>query len=260
MGILNVTPDSFSDGGRFRTVQAAVDAALQLIDHGAGIVDVGGESTRPSAVPVGAEEERRRVVPVIAALRARTNAVLSVDTYRASVAHAALEAGADIVNDISGGSFEPDLLQTVATVGAGLVLMHTTDRPAAMMQHIVEGPVVEVVHARLQTCITKAIAAGIGRSQLVIDPGFGFGKSPAQNLALLAELGGLHALDLPILAGVSRKRMIREVVGTSGDALEHGTTVAHVIALQAGARVLRTHNVRAAVAAVRMVAAVQQNR
>ncbi|MCB9508440.1 MAG: dihydropteroate synthase [Myxococcales bacterium] len=255
MAIVNVTPDSFSDGGRFSDVDAAVDAALRARDAGAAIVDVGGESTRPGATPVSVEDELARVVPVIARLRERTDVVVSVDTTKAVVAEAALRAGADIVNDISGMTFDEAMPAVCAAFDAGCVAMHTPARPQQMDQHTGYRDVVSEVSAALRGATDALVAAGVARDAIAIDPGFGFGKDAAANYELLARLGELAPLDLPVLVGVSRKRMIRGLTGPEADAIEHGTTAANVVAVLRGARIVRVHDVAAAVAALRVARA-----
>ncbi len=254
MGIVNVTPDSFSDGGRHFDASDALAAALAMVDEGADIIDIGGESTRPGAEPVTAAEELRRVVPVIEALRSRSDVVISIDTTKAEVAQAAVEAGADIVNDVSGGVFEPALLEVVARTGAGVVLTHTPARPSEMLAWEHYDDVVATVVDALGARLAAADAAGIPRTHVALDPGFGFGKNAAQNMALLRRLDAVVALHPVVLAGVSRKRMIREHVGTDAWRLEHGTTAAHALALAAGAAVVRTHDVAAGRACAQVVA------
>lgn len=258
MGILNVTPDSFSDGGRYLEADAAVRAALRMLDSGADLIDIGGESTRPGAEPVSADDELARVIPVLRALREATDAVLSIDTTKARVAEAAVEAGADIVNDISGGTFEPEILRVVASAGAGYVAMHTPGRPTEMNALAEYADVVTDVARALSERLGAAIDAGIATEFIALDPGFGFGKTAEQNYALLHSIDAVHALGRPVLVGVSRKRMIREVVGTEADAVEHGTTAAGAIAAVRGPTILRVHDVLAGRAAADITGAVQR--
>ena len=255
MGVLNVTPDSFSDGGRFDDVASAVDAALRMVSAGADIIDVGGESTRPGAPTVSLDEELRRTLPVIREIRNASDVVVSIDTSKAAVADAALRAGADIVNDVSGFGFEPEIAQVTAAHQAGAVLMHTTGRSDVMDSRRIAGDVVETVRVALSHARDRALAAGVARDAIALDPGFGFGKDVAQNYALLDGLDLLGSLDAPLLVGVSRKRMIRNVVGDSAEALAHGTTAAGMLALVRGASVVRVHDVAAAAACVRVAAA-----
>jgi len=255
MGILNVTPDSFSDGGRFGGVDDAVEAALRMVDDGAAILDVGGESTRPGADAVSVDEECARTVPVIEAIRGRSDAVVSIDTTKAAVAREALAAGADIVNDVSGLTFDPDLAAVTAAAGAGLCVMHTPAPPSTMMQHADYDDVVQTVCDALAASVTRARAAGIPDEAITVDPGFGFGKRRAENYTLLRRVDALGVLGFPVLIGLSRKRMLRDVVGTDPDAIEHATTAAHVLAILGGAAILRAHDVRAARSAVAVAAA-----
>lgn len=259
MGIVNVTPDSFSDGGLHLAPRDAVRGALAMVEAGADIIDIGGESTRPGAATVSVDEELGRVVPVIERLRASSDVVISIDTTKAEVARAALEAGADIVNDVSGGVFEPELLSVTAAFGAGLVLTHTPARPSEMLEHERYDDVVTTVLDALRARLDAAEAADIPRARVALDPGFGFGKNAEQNMTLLGSLDRLLALHRVLLIGVSRKRMIRETVGDDPHGVEHGTTAAHALAVASGASVLRTHDVRAARACVEVVARVHRS-
>jgi dihydropteroate synthase len=255
MGVLNVTPDSFSDGGRFRDAAAATDEALAMVAAGAHIIDVGGESTRPGAPTVPVDEELRRTLPVIEAIRAASDVVVSIDTSKAAVAEAALAAGADIVNDVSGFTFEPEIADVTARYQAGAVLMHTTGRSDVMDARPIRGDVVDGVRAALSRARENALAAGVPLDAIALDPGFGFGKNAAQNYALLKGLDTIVALGSPVLVGVSRKRMIRHVVGSEAEAVAHGTTAAGMLALVAGAQVVRVHDVVAGVACAQVAAA-----
>jgi len=245
MGILNITPDSFSDGGRYFSTAAALAGARLLIDEGADILDVGGESTRPGSEPVSAAEEMERVLPVIAELRQNFDCPLSVDTWKADVAEAALAAGADIINDISGLSFDPRMAGVIARSGAGVVIMHIRGTPRDMQRdphyEDVTGEVVEWLARQVEF----ALAAGIRRDQIVIDPGFGFGKRLEDNYTLLRELGRLGELELPILAGPSRKSFIGRVLDLPPDDRVEGTAAAVTAAILNGARIVRVHDVRA---------------
>jgi dihydropteroate synthase len=251
LGVVNVTPDSFSDGGRHATLDAAVRHAERLLDEGADGVDVGGESTRPhNAGPVPADEERARVVPVVRAVRERRPAaVISVDTVKAEVARAALDAGVDVVNDVSGLRLDDAMGRTVADARAGLVLMHSRGRVADMATyaHAAYGddPVAEVA-AELEAAIALSVAAGVDRDALVLDPGVGFAKTSAHSLAALAGLPRLLQLGRPLLVGASRKRFVGEISGVAEPAARvHGSVGAHVAALALGARLFRVHDVRA---------------
>ena len=250
MGIVNLTPDSFSDGGRLATPDAALAHAERLLEEGADILDLGGESTRPGAEPVDAAEERRRVLPLLAELRRRhPEAVLSVDTVKSETAQAALDAGADIVNDVSGFRLDPRLAATCAAAGAGVVLMHSrgTVRDMARFDHATyDDPVTEVLH-ELGDALDRARAGGVPDERIVLDPGIGFAKRSEHSLALLAGLPALHALGRPLLVGVSRKRFIGELTRVPEPAARvHGTTGANVAALARGARIFRVHDVRPA--------------
>jgi dihydropteroate synthase len=243
MGIVNVTPDSFSDGGRLGSPRAAIDHALKLLEEGADILDVGGESTRPGSAPVQAEEEIGRVLPVIEALAGR-GGVVSVDTKKPEVMRAALDAGAAMVNDVMALQ-APGALEAVAVSGAAVCLMHMKGDPQTMQQAPAYVDVVEEVKAFLQGRLAACAAAGIGRERLVIDPGFGFGKTLQHNLALLRHLDRLDALGVPVLAGLSRKSMLGALTGRTVDQREYAGVAAHLAAVARGARVLRVHNVAA---------------
>ncbi|HEX6039101.1 dihydropteroate synthase [Longimicrobium sp.] len=247
MGILNVTPDSFSDGGRFHALDAAVRRARQMADEGADLLDLGGESTRPGATPVSADEEAARVVPVLRALRDALDLPLSVDTRKADVARAALDAGAHVVNDVSGLA-DPAMAGVVASTDAGLVLMHMRGTPDTMQSLTDYGDVVDDVAAELQPSLARADAAGIARDRVVLDPGIGFAKTGAQNLELIAGLGRLRArLGRPVLLGASRKAFIGALLGGIPAAeRDAGTVGACVAGLARGARIFRVHDVRGA--------------
>ena len=255
MGILNVTPDSFSDGGTFVTTTSAVDHALRLLDQGADIIDIGGESTRPGApaqtpAAISAEEERRRVLPVIEGVRrARPDAVLSVDTYRASTAHRAVEAGAEIVNDVSGGLWDAAMFSACAGLGCGVVVMHTRSLPSewASQSRLQDKDVVPTVVAGLQHRLDAALRADIARDRIVLDPGFGFGKLGADNWALLRDFEQLQQIGRPLIAGLSRKGFLSPP-GASEAARERDdlTHTANAIAMMAGAHIVRVHDVRGA--------------
>jgi dihydropteroate synthase len=249
-GIVNATPDSFSDGGRYFGAQAAVEHAERLLDEGADAIDVGGESTRPhNAGPVPAGEEAARVVPVVRQLRERRpDAIISVDTVKGEVARAALAAGADVVNDVSGLRLDASLGAACAAFGAGLVLMHSrgTVSDMATYEHAVYADVVGEVVAELQQAMARAAAAGIEASHIVLDPGLGFAKRAEHSLAVLRALSRVVALGRPVLAGASRKRFVGELSGVGEPAARvHGSVGAHVAALARGARLFRVHDVRA---------------
>ncbi len=243
MGIVNVTPDSFSDGGRLGDAQAAIRHALKLQEAGADILDVGGESTRPGADAVPADEEIRRVLPVIEALAGR-GCVVSVDTMKPDVMRAALDAGAAMVNDVM-ALRAPGALEVVAASDAAVCLMHMQGEPQRMQQAPSYADVVAEVKQFLQGRVAACEAAGIGRERLVIDPGFGFGKTLEHNLSLLKHLDQLAGLGLPVLAGLSRKSMLGTLTGRSVDEREFAGIAAHLAALARGARLVRVHNVAA---------------
>ena len=252
MGIVNVTPDSFSDGGQFLDPAAAVAHGLELVGEGADILDVGGESTRPGHAPVSAQDEAARVVPVIAALAAVTDLPISIDTMKAKVAEAALDAGASIVNDVWGFQHDPYMARLVAERGVPAIIMHnrTSDDPAIdVMAEVLEF---------LARSIDLALAAGVRREQLIVDPGFGFGKTHAQSLTLVRELARLETLGCPILLGVSRKRAIGQVTGRSEPkARVMGSLATAVVGAMNGARIIRVHDVAPHVDAMKMFAAIQ---
>lgn len=245
MGILNVTPDSFSDGACYLETQKAVDAALRMEDAGADIIDVGGESTRPAAAPVDEDEELRRVVPVLEALSKRLTIPLSIDTYKAVVAEKALAAGAEIVNDISGLTFDPCMAHVVADFGAGAVLMHTRGRPVDMQQDTAYHSIIDEIRGSMIHSLKVAKAAGITEESLVLDPGIGFGKSPEGNLEIIRRLGELSNLGRPLLIGTSRKSFIGVVTGKDVNERLFGTAATVAVALMNGASVFRVHDVGA---------------
>jgi dihydropteroate synthase len=253
MGVLNVTPDSFSDGGRYASVPAALAHGRRLAEEGAAIVDVGGESTRPGAAPVSEDEELRRVIPVIEALAAGLAVPVSVDTRKAGVMRRALAAGATMVNDVAALA-APGALEAVAASGAAACLMHMQGEPETMQADPRYADVVVDVRAFLRARVAACVAAGIPRECLVIDPGFGFGKTLEHNLALLAGLPALAADGLPVLAGLSRKRMIAALTGRDGGDRQAGSLAAAVLAVLRGARIIRAHDVRATVDALAVVA------
>jgi len=246
MGILNITPDSFADGGAHFDCARAVEAGVQMEADGADIIDVGGESTRPGAEPLPAGEELRRVIPVIHGLAQRVRIPLSIDTYKADVARAAIDSGASIVNDISGLQYEPELGRVAADSGAALILMHTRGRSRGMYDLArYDDPPAEVA-SELEAAIARAEAAGVRREAIVIDPGFGFAKRAEHSVALLAHLDTLARLDRPILSGPSRKSFLRSALGDRPPAeREWGTAAAVTASVLLGAHIVRVHGVRA---------------
>ncbi|KAF1698588.1 dihydropteroate synthase [Pseudoxanthomonas jiangsuensis] len=256
MGIVNVTPDSFSDGGAHATTDAAVDHALRLVEEGADILDIGGESTRPGAEEVPLEEELRRVLPVIERLARETSVPLSIDTCKPEVMRAAVAAGAGMVNDIRALEAE-GALDAAAALGVPVVLMHMRGQPRSMQDDPRYDDVVAEVHRYLAERIFAAELAGIAKKKLVVDPGFGFGKTTAHNLALLAGLERFTELGVPVLAGLSRKRSIGEWTGRQMPAERAaGSVAAHLVAAQRGARIVRVHDVAATVDALKVWEAV----
>ena len=251
MGVVNVTPDSFSDGGLYFDAGPAVDRGLELAAEGADILDVGGESTRPGSLPVPEDEERRRVIPVIGALRKRTEALLSVDTTKASVARAALDAGADIVNDTSAFRFDPAMAGEVARSGAAAVLMHMKGRPLTMQDAPRYDDLLGEVAGFLGDRLRLAEAAGIPRERVIVDPGIGFGKTFEDNLVLIRRQEAFHALGRPLLMGFSRKAFLGRILGLPPDRRLEGTIAAAVLSVERGAHILRVHDVGPVARAVR---------
>jgi dihydropteroate synthase len=271
MGILNATPDSFSDGGHFLDPNAALTHALQMLDDGADILDLGGESTRPNSTPITPAEEQARVLPILSAiLAARTDAVVSIDTYHAETARLAIDCGAEIVNDVSGFLWDDAMAATCASLACGVVLMHTRGRPQewSTLPALAHGEVLPLVLRELRVRTDAALAAGIRRDAIVLDPGFGFGKILDENFPLLAHLDALHALGFPLLVGLSRKSFLRCAFAersSTGPTDKSGapepalslpkgldsetwvpTAAATTAAILAGAHILRVHDVRPA--------------
>jgi dihydropteroate synthase len=293
MGIVNVTPDSFSDGGLYLDSEKATTHAIRLLDEGADIIDIGGESTRPGAsvaaaspqreakenaatmtsssspapkIAVSAEEELRRVLPVITALKKlRPDAVISIDTYKASVARAAAAAGAEIVNDVSGLRWDSQMARTIAEIKCGAVLMHMRGRPEEWRNLPPPGDIVLLVKRELREWVEAAVLAGVRRERIALDPGFGFGKNFDQNYPLLARFQELQSLGFPLLAGTSRKSFLGRTLAKNGkdaavaDRL-YGNLAAHTALILKGAHILRTHDVKAAVEAARVADAILEAR
>lgn len=293
MGIVNVTPDSFSDGGLYLDSEKAITHAIRLLDEGADIIDIGGESTRPGAsvaaaspqreakenaarmtsssspvpkIAVSAEEELRRVLPVITALKKlRPDAVISIDTYKASVARAAAAAGAEIVNDVSGLRWDSQMARTIAEIKCGAVLMHMRGRPEEWRNLPPPGDIVLLVKRELREWVEAAVLAGVRRERIALDPGFGFGKNFDQNYPLLCRFQELQSLGFPLLAGTSRKSFLGRTLAKNGkdaavaDRL-YGNLAAHTALILKGAHILRTHDVKAAVEAARVADAILEAR
>jgi dihydropteroate synthase len=254
MGVINVTPDSFSDGGRFLPVEAAVAHGVRLAEEGAAIIDIGGESTRPGAALVSVEEELRRVVPVVERLRAATQAVISVDTSKPEVIREAVAAGAGLINDVRALA-EPGALEAAAASGCAVCLMHMQGDPRTMQRAPSYVDVVKEVKAFLDECVQRCRAAGVSSDRIAVDPGFGFGKTLEHNLELLRRLRELHD-ELPVLVGLSRKSIVGTLTGRGAGERVHGSIALAVIAALNGARIVRAHDVAATVDALKMVAAV----
>ncbi|HEY9771323.1 MAG TPA: dihydropteroate synthase [Coleofasciculaceae cyanobacterium] len=259
MGILNVTPDSFSDGGEFDRVETALTQARDMIDRGVDIIDIGGESTRPNAAEISVEEELARVIPVIQQLR-KSSIPISIDTTKAIVAQEAIAAGADIVNDISGATFDDQMLSTISRLNVPLILMHIRGTPKTMQSLTEYQDVVAEVLKFLTNQIAKAIACGIPRDHLIIDPGIGFAKTAEQSLTLIQRLSELKALELPILVGVSRKSFMRPILQKSLPKERiWGTAAACYGAIARGADVLRVHDVAQMYDVCRVADAIERN-
>lgn len=260
VGILNVTPDSFSDGGDFLDPQKAAERAAVLLDEGARIVDVGGESTRPGSDPVSPEEELNRVLPAIRGiLEDRPGAIISIDTYRAATASEALEAGAAIINDVTAFRGDPEMVGVVAEAGCPVVLMHMLGEPKTMQKNPYYGDVVREVREFLAERAARAGEAGVAQDKIILDPGIGFGKTLEHNLTLLKNLGAIAELGYPVLVGVSRKRFIGGITGAEAarDRVS-GTVAANVLAYQRGASLFRVHDVRANREALEVTEAILQ--
>jgi dihydropteroate synthase len=263
MGIINVTPDSFSDGGRFFETKAAIEHGLRLVNEGADLLDVGGESTRPGAVPVALDEEMRRVLPVITALASQIKIPISIDTSKAAVARAALLAGAEIVNDVTALSGDPDMAATIAATSAGVILMHMQGNPQTMQLAPRYDDVVGEVAQYLGDRLAWARERGIARERTVIDPGIGFGKTSAHNLALLSGLAHFQRLRRPVCLGVSRKRFLSKLTGgerVESERLAGSLAVASFAAIEGTAQILRVHDVRDTQDAVRLCRALVSSR
>ena len=256
MGIVNVTPDSFSDGGKFLDADAAVEHALKLVAEGAEIVDIGGESTRPGAKPVNEKEELGRVIPVIEKLAAQIKIPLSIDTMKPAIARAALAAGASIVNDVAASRSEDAMWQIVAEFRAGYICMHAPGSPRALQKNPVYADVVREVGEFFRERLEKLNAGGIATDQVVFDPGIGFGKMPEHNLQLVAGLRGFTKWSRPLLLGVSRKSFIEKFSGAKLNERLPASLACAILAIESGVQIIRTHDVRETLQAVRMAEAV----
>lgn len=256
MGVLNVTPDSFSDGGRYVARDAALQRARQMMEEGAAIIDVGGESTRPGSAPVSEQEELDRVMPVIEAIAAELPVIISVDTRKAMVMRTAVAAGAGLINDVC-ALRETGALEAAATLKVPVCLMHMQGDPRTMQQSPHYEDVVSEVREFLAKRVAACVAAGIPRERLLIDPGFGFGKTVTHNLQLLNHLDAFAALDLPLVVGVSRKSLIGAVLNVTADQRLYGSIALAALAAWQGAAIIRAHDVAATVQAINMIAAVK---
>ena len=246
MGILNVTPDSFSDGGRYFAPKDAIDRAKQMVAEGADIIDIGGESTRPGSEAVSAKEQIERILPVLKVLSDEIDVPISVDTYKAEVAKIALENGATIINDISGLRFDNELAEIVAEHSAYIVLMHTLAKPKTMQKNIFYNNLISDIYASLENSIKTARAAGIANDKIIIDPGIGFGKTVEHNLEILRRLKEFTKLNKPILIGTSRKSFIGKVLDLPVEDRLEGTLATLVVSIINGAKILRVHDVKEA--------------
>jgi dihydropteroate synthase len=257
IGILNVTPDSFSDGGIFAQPDTAVSHALDMISHGADIIDIGGESTRPGADPLSYDREIERVIPVIERLRSETEAPISIDTYKSSVAEAAIDAGANIVNDISGLRFDPKMARTIADHDVPVIVMHIKGEPRSMQENPVYSDLIGEIKSYLADSIALATEAGISADSIIIDPGIGFGKTFDHNFKILNSIQQFADLGKPILTGASRKAFLGSLAGTEPEDRLPESLSAAVIAASNGAHFIRVHDVVPTVRALRVVDAVR---
>jgi len=257
MGILNVTPDSFSDGARFTNAEAAVTAAKQMLKEGADIIDIGGESTRPGAAAVDAAEELQRIAPVVEALVAETDAVISIDTTKAAVARKTLRLGAHIINDVTALTGDIAMVETIGEFNAGTVLMHMQGTPRTMQNNPQYNSVTEDVYNYLEQRIEAATAAGLARETIAVDPGIGFGKTTEHNLLLIANLEKFTKLQQPLLVGLSRKRFIGILTGMSVENRLSGSLAGLACSVLNGANIMRVHDVGPARQAARIAAAVR---
>ena len=259
MGVLNVTPDSFSDGGRYVDPDAAVAHALSMVEQGADVLDIGAESSQPGAVPIDEEEERRRLIPVVRAVCRRTTVPVSVDTTKASIAQEALDVGAALINDISALRFDARMGDVVAKSGAGLILMHMQGTPQTMQRAAQYTDVVEEVRQFLKARLEAAREAGIQTERILLDPGIGFGKNCQHNVVLLDRLDAFHTLGRPLVIGVSRKAFIGKILGRPVGERLMGTAGAVAVAVMKGARMVRVHDVAPIRDVVKMVEAIHNH-
>jgi dihydropteroate synthase len=256
MGVLNVTPDSFSDGGKFFKLEEAVKQGLQLAEEGAEIIDVGGESTRPGSEPIAIEEELRRVIPVIEELTKRIKMPISIDTYKSRVAKEALDSGASMVNDISGLRYDPEMKKVIAEYDVPLVLMHIKGTPKNMQENPKYENLLEDIKSYLNQSISIAEEAGIGEDKIIIDPGIGFGKTLNDNLKILKNLREFKSLGRPIMIGVSRKSFIGKILDLPTDERLEGSLASMAVAIMNGANILRVHDVKESKRVAKLVDAI----
>jgi dihydropteroate synthase len=243
MGVLNVTPDSFSDGGNYFTPESAVDRGLEMINQGAEIIDIGGESTRPGSDPVTADEELKRVIPVVKEINSIVeDSVISIDTTKAKVAEEALKRGATIINDISGGTFEPEIIRVAQDYDAGFVVMHTKGRPKTMQQNPQYDNLIQEIYDFLSAQVLKIREAGI--TKIFIDPGIGFGKTSEDNFTIIQRLEDFKSISFPILTGISRKSFIGKTLKLETEKLDSASNAINCLVIDKGARIIRTHNVK----------------
>ncbi len=259
MGILNATPDSFSDGGLFLAVDEAVDHVAGMIDEGAEIIDVGGESTRPGADPVNADEEMQRVIPIIEGLVKRFDMTISIDTSKAAVMDAAVNAGAGMINDVRALT-EEDALSVAAELNVPVCLMHMQGQPGTMQLNPVYEDVTATIRDYLSQRVAACVEAGLDINNLILDPGFGFGKTQKQNFTLLNELNRVRLHNLPILAGLSRKSVIEQTLGLAVNDRVYASIALALLAVRNGANIVRVHDVKATAEAIRMMEAVEKER
>ncbi|GMR06555.1 MAG: dihydropteroate synthase [Gammaproteobacteria bacterium] len=259
MGILNATPDSFSDGGLFLAVDDAVDHVARMVDEGADIIDVGGESTRPGATPVNADEEMQRVIPIIEGLVRRFDVTISIDTSKAMVMDAAVNAGAGLINDVRALT-EEGALSVAAELNVPVCLMHMQGQPGTMQLNPVYEDVTATIRDYLSQRVATCIEAGLDINNLILDPGFGFGKTQKQNFSLLNELNRVRIHDLPILAGLSRKSVIEQTLGLAVNDRVYASITLALLAVRNGANIVRVHDVKATTDAIRMMEAVEKER
>jgi dihydropteroate synthase len=260
MGVINVTPDSFSDGGQFFEREKAVEQALQLAADGADLIDIGGESTRPYSRGISVEEELNRVIPVIEALKKELTLPISIDTLKAQVAREAIRCGASMVNDISALRSDPEMAKVAAEAGVPVILMHMKGTPADMQVHPTYEDVVEEIIAFLRKAMDRAVSEGIRKERVIVDPGIGFGKTFDHNLWILKELGRFHCLGAPVLVGSSRKAFIGHILDKKVHERDTGTMATVAAAVMNGAHIVRVHNVKQAVETVKVIDAIKRGK